>query len=307
MGNGVLFVNEDRSKDEHDPVLPGSDELPRAYDTYRPLPTLKITPEAAPNHRPPELPIPTTRRIFAERRSNWAGGISRADAVRLARTAAWYLGIAAAAWLSVVLVLIGLYKFVNPPFSMLTLYQRATGTPIRQTWVPLEKISPNLVRAVVLSEDARFCQHWGVDLEEIEAAIERARDGIPRGASTISMQVTKNLFLWSSKSYVRKAIELPLTFATEFAWSKPRMLEIYLNIAEWGPGVFGAEAAARYHFDKTAARLTEREAAQLAASLPNPAARDAGDPGPKTSRLATLLQSRMRAGGQAAACAISPD
>src|SRR6185436_4995918 len=123
-----------------------------------------------------------------------------------------------------------------------------------------------LQRAVIASEDGRFCQHHGVDWDEIEEAIERARDGIPRGGSTISMQVVKNLFLWPSKSYVRKALEFPLTFAIEMAWSKPRILEIYLNIAEWGPGVFGAEAAARYHFGKSAATLTPSQAALLAVS-----------------------------------------
>ena len=146
--------------------------------------------------------------------------------------------------------------------------------------MPLDRISPYLQRAVITSEDGRFCQHRGVDWGEIEEAIERARDGIPRGGSTISMQVVKNLFLWPSKSYVRKALEIPLTFAIELAWPKPRILEIYLNIAEWGPGVFGAEAAARYHFGKSAAALTPSQAALLAVSLPNPMERRAGAPGP---------------------------
>ena len=124
--------------------------------------------------------------------------------------------------------------------------------------MPIDRISPYLQRAVITSEDGRFCRHHGVDWDEIEEAIERARDGVPRGGSTISMQVVKNLFLWPSKSYVRKAMEIPLTYAIETAWSKRRILEIYLNMAEWGPGVFGAEAAARYHFGKPAALADAR-------------------------------------------------
>jgi monofunctional biosynthetic peptidoglycan transglycosylase len=201
-----------------------------------------------------------------------------------------------------VLVLIVLYRWVNPPTSTLMLGQWLTGTRIDQRWVPLNRISPYLQRAVITSEDGRFCQHRGVDWGEIEEAIERARDGIPRGGSTISMQVVKNLFLWPSKSYVRKALEFPLTFAIELAWSKPRILEIYLNIAEWGPGVFGAEAAARYHFGKSAATLTSSQAALLAVSLPNPIERRAGAPGPGMQRLAGTIHARMLASPSNAAC-----
>jgi len=201
-----------------------------------------------------------------------------------------------------VLALIVLYRWVNPPASTLMLGQWLTGTRIDQRWVPLNRISPYLQRAVITSEDGQFCRHHGVDWGEIEEAIERARDGIPRGGSTISMQVVKNLFLWPSKSYVRKALEFPLTFAIEMAWSKPRILEIYLNIAEWGPGVFGAEAAARYHFGKSAATLTPSQAALLAVSLPNPIERRAGAPGPGTLRLATTIHARMMASPGNASC-----
>ena len=201
-----------------------------------------------------------------------------------------------------VLALIVLYRWVNPPASTLMLGQWLTGTRIDQRWVPLNRISPYLQRAVITSEDGQFCRHHGVDWGEIEEAIERARDGIPRGGSTISMQVVKNLFLWPSKSYVRKAMEFPLTFAIEMAWSKPRILEIYLNIAEWGPGVFGAEAAARYHFGKSAATLTPSQAALLAVSLPNPIERRAGAPGSGTLRLATTIHARMMASPGNASC-----
>ncbi len=203
-------------------------------------------------------------------------------------------GYAAAGWLALIVTLIFVYRFVNPPMSSLMLQQTLAGESLTQTWVAIENISPQIVRAVLLSEDGRFCQHSGVDFDAMQDAIERAGDGSPRGASTISMQVTKNLFLWPSKSYIRKAIEIPLTWAVELVWPKRRIMEVYLNIAEWGPGIFGVEAASRFHFQKAASRLNEREAAQLAVALPNPYIRDAGDPGPKTRRLASDIQDRMR-------------
>jgi monofunctional biosynthetic peptidoglycan transglycosylase len=208
---------------------------------------------------------------------------------RVAKLLAWF----AIAWLALVVTLIIAYRFVNPPASALMLQYWLTGQSIERTWVPFDDISPNVVRAVLLSEDGRFCQHSGIDLEAIEAAIENS-DGRSRGGSTISMQVVKNLFLWPSKSYVRKAIELPLTFLMEFIWSKRRIMEVYLNIAEWGPGIFGIGAAARYHFDKPARKLSVRDAAHLAASLPNPLLRNAGRPGPGLQRLANAVQVRMR-------------
>lgn len=221
------------------------------------------------------------------------------------RTALRYAGYAVAGYFAFVFALILLYRFVNPPFSSLMVVQALTGTSVHKEWVPLEEISPALVRAVIVSEDWSFCAHYGIDIKAIEEAIERSGDGIPRGASTISMQTTKNLFLWNAKSYIRKAVEVPLTLMIELIWPKWRILEIYLNVAEWGPGVFGAEAAAQYHFNKPASRLGEREAAQLAASLPNPIIREAGDPGPRTARKASVIQSRMRNAGGAANCVLS--
>jgi monofunctional biosynthetic peptidoglycan transglycosylase len=181
------------------------------------------------------------------------------------------------------LALIALYRWVDPPISSLMLGQWLAGEAITQRWVPLGRISPNLHLATIMSEDGRFCRHRGVDWDELNEAIESARDGVPRGGSTITMQVVKNLFLWPSKSYVRKAIEIPLTYVVEAAWSKRRILEIYLNIAEWGPGVFGAEAAARFHFRKPASQLSPREAALLAVSLPTTFWRECGPPKPTPS------------------------
>ena len=200
------------------------------------------------------------------------------------------------------LALLLLYRWVDPPTSTLMLGQRLTGTGITQRWMPLERISPNLAAAVISSEDGHFCRHHGVDWGELKEAIESAGDGMARGGSTISMQVVKNLFLWPSRSYVRKAVEIPLAYAMEALWPKRRILEIYLNIAEWGPGIFGAEAAARYHFRKSALMLNPREAALLAVSLPNPFDRQAGRPGPGTLRLADNLLLRMRAAQPSTTC-----
>jgi monofunctional glycosyltransferase len=196
-------------------------------------------------------------------------------------------------WLALVLLLIVAYRFINPPVSALMVQQWLTGQSVAQKWVPMEDISPNVVRAVLLSEDGRFCEHFGIDFEAIEDAIENS-DGRSRGGSTISMQVIKNLFLWPSKSYLRKAIELPLTYFMEVVWSKRRIMEVYLNIAEWGPGIFGIGAASDFHFRKSARNLSVREAAQLAVALPNPLARNAGRPGPGLQRLSNAIQVRMR-------------
>ena len=184
------------------------------------------------------------------------------------------------------------------------------GQEIEQRWVRLDNVSPNLIRAVITSEDGQFCRHWGIDFGEMRAALRRAEDGgldEIRGASTISMQVSKNLFLWQSKYLFRKGLEIWITLAMELMWPKERILEVYLNIAEWGPGVFGIEAAARHHFSKPAARLSEREAALLAASLPNPIVRIAGKPGPGTRRVAQIIESRARSATARSACILGTE
>jgi monofunctional biosynthetic peptidoglycan transglycosylase len=187
-----------------------------------------------------------------------------------------------------VLVLIVAYRWMDPPRSALMIATHLTGQPVVYGPVPIGSISSYLQRAVVTSEDARFCYHRGVDWDALYEAMNEAR-----GGSTITMQTAKNLFLWSSRSYIRKAIEIPVALTIDAFWPKRRILEVYLNIAEWGPGIFGAEAAAHYHFDKPAARLTAHEATLLAASLPNPIARDAGEPGRTTAILASRLRARM--------------
>ena len=222
----------------------------------------------------------------------------KAYAVRGAKVA----GIVFCGWFIVVLLLIVVYRFVNPPASSLMAMQWLGGTSIEREWVPLEKISPNLMRAVIVSEDGRFCRHWGIDFGEVLAALKRAKNGTPRGASTITMQVAKNLFLWQSRSYVRKALEVPLAYYMDLVWSKRRMMEIYLNIVEWGPGVFGAEAAARHWFNVPAAKLSRRQASLLVAALPNPITRNPAKPGRATSRIAGIIEQRTRQAGAYVKC-----
>jgi len=241
---------------------------------------------------------PSDRRPLLD---NWDRDQAKAVCVRGAKVAA----IVFSAWFTVVIFLIVIYRVVNPPVSSLMVLKWLGGARIQQEWVPLERISPNLMRAVIASEDGRFCQHWGIDYGEVLEAIKRTSHGVPRGASTLTMQVAKNLFLWPAKSYVRKIIEVPLTYAIELFWPKRRILEVYLNIAEWGPGIFGAEAAARAHFHRSASRLSRRQAAQMAVSLPNPMIRNASHPGPWASRRASIIQRRAARGRSMASCVVS--
>ncbi|MHB2169408.1 monofunctional biosynthetic peptidoglycan transglycosylase [Alsobacter sp. R-9] len=215
------------------------------------------------------------------------GGVSR-WVRRLARIAGWSV----AAALALVAALTALWAFV-PPVSTLMVGRTVTLQPVDRRWVPFEAISPRLVASVLMSEDARYCQHGGVDWDALREVIEDAEDGSPsRGASTITMQVAKNLFLWPSRSYVRKGLEIPLALWLDLALSKRRVLEIYLNIAEWGPGIFGVEAASRAAFGKPAASLTPREAALLATALPNPVRRSASRPTRGHARLAAIVMVR---------------
>ncbi|MGC1574756.1 MAG: monofunctional biosynthetic peptidoglycan transglycosylase [Beijerinckiaceae bacterium] len=196
------------------------------------------------------------------------------------------------AFLLLFLTLAFVYSQAHPP-SMLMLGRWLTGQPVDRRWVALDDISPNLVAAVVTSEDARFCTHHGVDWVELHAAIDEDEEGGPsRGASTITMQTVKNLFLWNSRSFIRKGLEIPMALVLDRLWSKRRILEIYLNIAEWGDGVFGAEAASRTNFGKAAKELNPREAALLAAALPNPKLRDPRHPSRGYLRRAATIARR---------------
>ena len=199
--------------------------------------------------------------------------------------------------LAIPYLLAPLYRFVDPP-STLMLWRRATGQRVEQHWVPLARIAPALRLAVIAAEDDRFCSHHGVDFSELHQVIGGIEDvgdlADVRGGSTITQQTAKNLFLWQGRSFVRKALEFPLALWLDLVLPKRRVLEIYLNIAEWGPdGEFGVEAAARRAFKKSAHDLDAHEAALLAATLPNPHQRDPRAPKPGHRRLAGLYQGRM--------------
>ena len=189
--------------------------------------------------------------------------------------------------------LIVLWRFV-PPVSTLMLARWVTFRGVDRTYVRLARISPRLIAAVVTSEDALFCRHHGVDWGALnEVIIDADEDGPSRGASTITMQTAKNLFLWPQRSTVRKGLEIPLALALDRAWGKRRVLEVYLNIAEWGDGLFGAEAAARRYFHKSAADLSQREASLLATALPNPILRDPSRPKRRHAVLAAINAGRV--------------
>lgn len=213
---------------------------------------------------------------------------------RLARYAAKGAAVAA-----LVVLLCGvLLNAVNPPITTLMVWRGLQGQERQWEWRSLDDISPHLIAAVVAAEDSRFCDHWGVDWAQVHKVIARAgarREAPARGASTISMQVAKNVFLWPSRSVVRKALELPLALWLDLVLPKRRVLEIYLNIVEWAPGVYGASAASRHHFDRRADRLTRRQAALLAATLPAPFQRKPGSPSAALARLAGVYEKRMSA------------
>ncbi|MGE4371487.1 MAG: biosynthetic peptidoglycan transglycosylase [Xanthobacter sp.] len=202
------------------------------------------------------------------------------------------------------MVLAIFYNWVNP-VSTLMLARWVTAQPVERQWTPIEDISPVLVRTVIASEDAGFCQHGGIDLAEMGRMISRAQ-GLNdlRGTSTITMQVVKNLFLWQKPEILRKLFEMPLAVWVDLVMSKRRILEIYLNIAEWGPdGQFGVAAGAQAAFGVPPPKLSAREAALLAVMLPNPQGRHAGAPSPGVRRLAARLQARVpKEGPQVAAC-----
>jgi len=184
------------------------------------------------------------------------------------------------------------------PVSTLMAWRWLKGAPVSRQWIDLTAMSPYLPRTVVAAEDAHFCKHHGIDWGALREAIDDAQeDGTPfRGASTITQQVAKNLFLWQGRDFVRKALEFPLALWLDLVLPKQRILEIYLNIAELGPqGQFGVEAGSAYAFGKSAANLSPREAALLASILPNPVKRSARAPGTGVRRLAGTYVARAQA------------
>jgi len=186
----------------------------------------------------------------------------------------------------VLLLLAGLYKLINPPTTPYMFAEGRRLGSVQQVWVAMDQIAPVMARSAVAAEDANFCLHWGFDLAAIRAAIEA---GGARGASTISQQVVKNVYLWQGRSWPRKALEALMTPLIEAVWSKRRILEVYLNIAEFSEGVFGVEAAAQHYFRVSAADLSSQQAARLAAVLPNPKNRSAVEPSASLRRRAGAI------------------
>ena len=188
-----------------------------------------------------------------------------------------------------------IHALAPPPLTLLMAREFVAGNGLDYRWRSLDQISPNLVASAIAAEDARFCSHGGFDFEAIEKALKDNEQGRRiRGGSTISQQTAKNVFLWPGRDWVRKGLEAGYTVLIETGWGKRRIMEVYLNVAEMGPGVYGAEAAARHWFGKSAADLTPREAARIAAILPSPRRYSAGSPGPYVRRRAASVQANAR-------------
>ena len=211
---------------------------------------------------------------------------------RLTQALLWF------AFGSAVVVLV--LRWVPPPGTALMVERKieswVDGTPIdlQRDWRPWEEIADDLKVAVIAGEDQRFPEHWGFDLAAIQAALaHNERGGTLRGASTLSQQVAKNLFLWSGRSWLRKGLEAWFTGLIEVLWPKQRILEVYLNSVEWDAGVFGAQAAARHHFGVNAANLSRQQASLLAAVLPNPRKWSAGNPSSYVLRRASWIRQQM--------------
>ena len=192
------------------------------------------------------------------------------------------------------------------PVSTLMLAEHFSFQPYDRAWTPLSEIAPVLVSSVMMSEDGQYCFHGGVDWNALGTVVDQAvNEGeAGRGASTIPMQTVKNLFLWNGRSFVRKALELPLASYADFVWSKRRTMEIYLNIAEWGDGIYGIGAASRFYFNRPPSQLTPRQAALLAVTLPSPLTRDPARPSAGLRRLANVVEARARASGDYTGCVL---
>lgn len=214
-----------------------------------------------------------------------------------------YVCLGVATLLLIVVALIGLFRFVDPPTSAFIVSEKLTleGIKTQQTWVDLEDMSVWLPLAVIASEDQNFLQHWGLDTHAIANAISdyRQGDGL-RGASTISQQTAKNLFLWNGRQLVRKVFEAGLTLGLEAAWPKWRIMEVYLNVAEFGKGIYGVEAASQHFFGVSAKQLSQTQSARLAAVLPSPKRYSASHPSSYINQRVRWIERQMRQLGGAA-------
>ena len=205
------------------------------------------------------------------------------------------LALAGLLWLAASLGAVAALRFVNPPATAVMLLEAGPVGELEHTWVGRDAISWNAGRAVMAAEDQRFLEHHGIDFVQLDRAIADYRNGDDlRGASTITQQVAKNVFLWQGRSFVRKALEAYFAVLIEMCWTKERILEVYLNVAEFGPGVFGVEAAAREFFGSNAAKLSVNDAALLAAVLPNPRALRANRPSEYVRERQRWIASQVR-------------
>lgn len=226
--------------------------------------------------------------MAANRKKQAAGWLKRAVMI---------VGVLAV--LPIILTLVYVPGFVHP-ISTLMVKDLATFNGYDRRWVSIDDVAPVLAHSVIMSEDGQFCSHYGVDLGELKVVLDDALAGeASRGASTITMQTVKNLFLWHRPlGSLRKVVELPLAVYFDLVVSKRRIMEIYLNIAEWGPGIYGIEAAAQHHFGRSAKELSRRQAALLAVTLPNPIDRNPAKPSKGLRRLASIIERRAaKAGG----------
>jgi monofunctional biosynthetic peptidoglycan transglycosylase len=211
----------------------------------------------------------------------------------LSRLWRWGLRIGAGFFaLSVLLTVI--YQSLPPPITILMIEGLAEGRGLHKDWTSIEQISPDLIRSVIAAEDAHFCEHHGFDWASIRAAWNKIEAGASRlrGGSTISNQTAKNVFLWPGRTWIRKGLEAYFTLLIEFVWGKQRIMEVYLNVIEFGPGIYGAEAASQRFFKKSAAELSRHQAALLASVLPNPDEWSAAKPGPYMQKRANTIMAR---------------
>jgi monofunctional biosynthetic peptidoglycan transglycosylase len=283
------------------PPEPAPEPPPEPKQTApEPAPPPPAAPENFQAFGDTDIPLPTKPSIAQRRRAKDARANLDLDLGRIKRRKRFGLLLTSmtvlfVAFFVVPVVWVGIYRFVDAPSTVLMMLRAAEGETIRHDPVGINDISPHVVRAVIAAEDANFCTHDGFDVEAIRDAMEsNARGGNTRGASTISQQVAKNLFLWPERSWIRKGLETYFTALIEFMWPKRRIMEAYLNAAEWGDGNFGIEAAAQARFGVAASELSPLQAARLAAVLPSPNRWRADTPGPYVRRRAATLVERAR-------------
>lgn len=275
------------------------DEIPPIRPIPRAEPEPPSRPEAFEAFGDPDIPLPgehappPLRKRDAQR--NLDLDLSRIKREKRFGFVSTIIGVLFIAFFLVPVTWVIVYRFVEAPVTVLMLVRASEGEAIAHRPVRLSRMSPHIVRAVIAAEDARFCSHDGFDVEAIQEAMRsNAEGGRVRGASTISQQVSKNLFLWPERSWLRKGFETYFTALIEFLWPKDRIMQAYLNAAEWGDGIFGVEAAAQARFGVSAEDLTPLQAARLAAVLPSPNRWSADNPGPYVRRRSASIVGRAR-------------